>query len=241
MRLAILADIHGNLEALEAVQRDLEPRRVDRVICLGDSIGYGPDPEEVVRRLRDSGYQGVLGNHELALLDPRARGWLNFQAEENNQRTAALLSPENHAYCCTLPRTLTVGEAFMVHGFPPSSVFRYLNRQGDRRIVDLFATQSANLFFVGHTHHLQLVWGRDGEVHRRPLVEERVELVSGVKYLVSAGSVGQPRDVDRRAKYLLWDRDAGSLEVRALPYDLRLTQSKIRALCFPEIYAARLG
>ena len=241
MRLAILADIHGNLEALEAVQRDLERCRVDRVICLGDSIGYGPDPEEVVRRLRDCDCQGVLGNHEMALLDPRARRWLNFQAEENNRRTAALLSPESHAYCCTLPKTLTVGEACMVHGFPPSSVFRYLNRQGDRRIAGLFASQSATLFFVGHTHLLQLVWGEDGEIRRRPLREERVELVPGVKYLVSAGSVGQPRDIDRRAKYLLWDRDAGSLEVRALNYDVHLTQIKIRALGFPEIYAARLG
>lgn len=241
MRLAILADIHGNLEAFEAVQRDLERRRADRVICLGDNIGYGPDPEEVVRRLRHLGHHGVLGNHELALFDPRARRWLNFLAEENNLRIAALLSPESHAYCRTLPKSLSVAEAYLVHGFPPGSVFRYCNRQGDGRVAAMFAAMPANLFFVGHTHQLQLVWREGGEIRRRPLGEERLTLVPGEKYLVSAGSVGQPRDLDRRAKYLLWDREQGSLEVRAVAYDVHRTQAKIRALGFPEIYAARLG
>lgn len=241
MRVAILSDIHGNLEALEAVQRELEQLQVTRVICLGDNIGYGPDPEEVVRRLRDLDYTSVLGNHELALLDHRARRWLNFLAEENSIRTAGLLSPENHTYCCTLPKCLTCGEAYMVHGFPPLSVFRYLDRQAERTVAALFASSPSSVFFVGHTHQLQLVWGQDGEIHRRAMKEETIDLDQKAKYIISAGSVGQPRDGDRRAKFLLWDRDHGSVRVCAVDYDFQLTQSKIRALGFPEIYADRLG
>ena len=239
--LAILSDIHANLEAFEAVCADLRRRGVERVFCLGDNIGYGPDPEEVVRRMRDLGYHSVLGNHEMALLDPRARRWLNFLARENNLRTARLLSLENHAYSCTLPKALTVGIAYLVHGFPPQSVFRYLDRQDDSRVAALFAASSSRIFFVGHTHRLQLVHSRGEEIVRRGLGEERIELLPEEKYLISAGSVGQPRDGDRRAKYLLWDEDAGSIDVCAVAYDIASTQRKIRELGFPEIYASRLG
>ena len=100
MKVAVLADIHGNLEALLAVSADLQQRGAERVICLGDSIGYGPDPEKVVRRVQDLGCTSILGNHELALDDLAARRWMNFQAADNNIATAALLSAESRNYCC---------------------------------------------------------------------------------------------------------------------------------------------
>jgi len=241
MKVAVLSDIHGNLEALEAVSADLLTRGADRVICLGDNIGYGPDPEEVVRRIRNLGYESILGNHELALLDLRARRWLNFQAQENNIVTAGLLSEENLTYCCTLPKFLAFDIAYFVHGFPPSSVFRYLNRQSDERLAALFATAPFSLLFLGHTHKLQLVRQEHGLIVRRDLSQERLELHQGQKYVVNAGSVGQPRDGDNRAKYLFWDMAAATLEVLFVAYDYPTTMQKLRDRGFPEAYATRLG
>lgn len=241
MKVAVLADIHGNLEALLAVSADLRRRGADRVICLGDSIGYGPDPEEVVRQLRSLGYVSVLGNHEFALFDQRARKWMNFQAEENNIVTAGLLSPESLAYCTSLPKFLVFDKGYFVHGYPPQSVFRYLNRQADARVTTLLASAATPLFFLGHTHKLQLVYQHDGEIRRRALGREQLEFAPGQKYIVNAGSVGQPRDGDRHAKYLLWDTEAASLEVLFVAYDFRATMEKIKERGFPEAYAARLG
>lgn len=241
MKVAILSDIHGNLEALEAVSADIEERGVDRVICLGDNIGYGPDPEEVVRHIRSRGYESILGNHEFALFDRRARSWMNFQAEENNIVTQQLLSEESLTYCCTLPKVLTFDGGYFVHGFPPASVFRYLNRQSDDRLAALLATAPFSLLFLGHTHRLQLVRMENGAIVRQALGQGHLILQVGEKYIINAGSVGQPRDGDNRAKYLLWDRAAATIDVRFVPYDYLATMHKIKARGFPETYAVRLG
>ena len=103
MRVAVLSDVHGNLEALEAVLADLLQTGAETVVCLGDLVGYGPDPEAVVTRIRQLGYPAVLGNHEAALAARKERERMNFQAKENNISTANLLSPDNFRYCCELP------------------------------------------------------------------------------------------------------------------------------------------
>lgn len=243
MKVAVLSDIHGNLEAFLAVEGDIRRWGVDRVVCLGDNVGYGPDPEEVIGLIRRRGYLSVLGNHEYALFDPRARRWLNFQAVENNIATAQLLSEANLIYCRTLPKYLAFDAAYFVHGFPPSSVFRYLYRQSDATLAALLATATFSLLFLGHTHKLQLVCQEHGEILRRPLGVERLELLPGQKYVINAGSVGQPRDGDNHAKYLLWDTVAATLEVRSIAYNYTITMQKIRqrGFGFPEAYAARIG
>jgi len=241
MKIAVLADIHGNLEAFEAVRGDIEAQGTRRVICLGDNIGYGPDPEAVICRILQLGYQSVLGNHEFALFDPRGRKWLNFQAAENNVETEKLLSDKSKDYCRGLPTHLVFDNAHFVHGYPPDSVFRYLDRQSDEKIAALFASAQAGLFFVGHTHRLQLVTGRDGVVSRRALGWETVELIPDAQYIINCGSVGQSRGGDKRAKYILWDIEKRLLEVRCVEYDNEKTMQKIRDLGFPEIYALRLG
>lgn len=241
MKIAVLSDIHGNLEALEAVSADLRQRGADRVICLGDNIGYGPDPEAVVRHLRRQSYFSILGNHELALCDPKARRWFNFQAAENNIATAALLSPESREYCESLPLSLEFGGALFVHGFPPDSVFQYLTRQSDEKLLALLTGATESLIFLGHTHKLELIRLTKGVIRRQPLAQGKIRLVPGEKYIVNGGSVGQPRDGDRLAKYLLWDIKAASLETLFVDYDRTTTMDKIRALGFPESYASRLG
>lgn len=241
MRVAVLSDIHGNLEALDAVLADMAGGVVDQVVCLGDLVGYGPDPEEVVSRVRREGYQAILGNHEAALAARNERERMNFQARENNISTAALLSAANLSYCCSLPRTFELGPALFVHGCPPDSVHCYLYLLPDEAVRRLLADDTGHrLYFVGHTHELMLVWLEDGQVVRRRLEQGVHDLGSDDRYLINCGSVGQPRDGDRRAKYLIWDSGQSRLEVRAVDYDAKVTAGKIIDRGFPKAFADRL-
>jgi len=240
MKIAVLADVHGNLEALEAVLADLPRTGAEQVVCLGDLIGYGPDPDAVVARVRQLGCKAVLGNHEAALADRLMRAGMNFQARENNLATERLLSPENLRYCLALPRACTIEGALFVHGCPPDSVSIYLYLLGDAEVRRLFAKDQRQLFFVGHTHELVLVRQQDEQVVREQLHEGTYPLQPSCRYLVNCGSVGQPRDGDRRAKYLLWDSGAGSLVVRAVAYDVETTAAKIARRGFPRSFADRL-
>jgi predicted phosphodiesterase len=240
VKIAVLSDIHGNLEAFEAVCADLMRQGANRVISLGDNIGYGPNPEEVVCRVRQMGCVSVLGNHEFALMDARGRRWFNFQAAENNIETEKLLSDESNEYCCSLPLFIKVENAHFVHGYPLASVFRYLDRQSDEKISVLFDETLPSLFFLGHSHRLELVTGRNGAITRRDLKKERIVFAPGEKYIINCGSVGQPRDGDNRAKYVLWDCGKHQMEVRFVEYDNMTTMEKIRDRGFPEIYAIRL-
>lgn len=235
--IAILSDIHGNLEALEAVWRDMAAFDVARVVCLGDMIGYGPNPEEVLASIRARGALCCMGNHELGVAFRRERSWFNPTARKGLAMTMELLSPDSLAFIATLPRVLCLEGARFVHGFPPDSVTTYLYAASDAEVLDWFS-RGESLTFVGHTHELILVEGGERALVRRELGRESFALVRPC--LVNAGSVGQPRDGNNNAKYLLWDTVGGAVTVRFVPYDIGVTVSKIHGRGFPEYFATRL-
>ena len=237
MKIAVLSDIHGNIEALDAVFSDLEAESPDRVICLGDLIGYGPDPEEVIRRVVEMGINCVLGNHEAALSSERALAWMNFMARENNLATKALLSEESLAFCAALPRSIRCKSGLFVHGCPPDSILKYLYMLGDEDLIHLARTLPETRFFVGHTHDLQLISVDSNGVNRAKLSEGFVKLDRCATYLINVGSVGHPRDGNSKAKYALWDTNSDTLELRGVVYPAHLTAEKIIARGFPKAYA----
>ncbi len=240
MRLAIISDIHGNLEALRAVLADLGGQAVDQVGCLGDSIGYGPEPEAVVDILRRRGIPSVMGNHELGLADPSSLAWFNPSARQSLLRTAELLSPETMEYNKGLPRSLVLGGCRLVHGCPPESVTRYLFELSRAALISAMNAVDEPICFVGHTHTLALVSLRDKRLDIRDLGRERVVLGREARHLVNAGSVGQPRDGDNNAKYVIWDDQERLLEVRFVPYDIAATVRGILERGLPEFNAERL-
>ncbi len=241
MLVAILSDIHANYEAFCAVVSDLEQRNPEKVICLGDLIGYGPNPDEVVQLFREKRYMSVSGNHEAVLADRKLLRWFNFQAKENAEVTEKMLSEKNLTFCQSLPTSFQLGEAIFVHGFPPDSSFIYINRMSDTAISSFLQKADGNLFYVGHTHTL-LVYCWDGnQVTKHRFTDEPFTLQNGCKYIVNAGSVGQPRDGDNRAKYLIWDTENSSIEVKRVLYDYKTTAKKIVDRGFPIDYAIRLG
>jgi len=238
MLIAVLADIHGNLEALRAVWADMAPHSVDEIVSLGDMVGYGPDPDEVLTELRGRKVRCCLGNHELGIVSARERSWFNPTARKGLDLTRDLISDENRAYIATLPRFLQVAGARFVHGFPPDNVTTYLFLVDDLRLAAWFGSGEGRTF-VGHTHELAHVVWNGAEVERRELRRGSVALCNG-PCIVNAGSVGQPRDGDNTAKYLLWDTEQDTVEVRFVPYDIARTAARILERGFPEYYATRL-
>lgn len=240
MRIAILSDIHGNIEAFEAVLEDLKRRTPDRVICLGDLVGYGPDPEEVVQLFIKNKFFSVIGNHEASLKEKKARNTLNFQAKENSIETEKLLSPDSLQYCIQLENNTVLENLLFVHGFPPSSPFRYLSMTSDDDLLKYFRSNDYRICFVGHTHDLLSIYWDGSTIQCSALSEGRYPIEHDMKYIVNAGSVGQPRDGNNSAKYLFIDTKKDVLDVIYIPYDFKKTARKIKERGFPEAYGLRL-
>lgn len=241
MRLAIIADIHGNYRALQAVLADLAPLAVDRIVSLGDTIGYGPEPEEVVQTLRAHQVVSVMGNHELALVSQGYCNRLHLVAAQSLALTRTLLSPESLAWLAQLPAQLVCGGARCVHGCPPQSITVYLYNPSDTRLSRLFASYPEPLCFAGHTHDFGFYQQQGSVLSRRDLRLEQVVLDPQSRYLLQPGSVGQPRDpLNWQAKYMLWDDVARTLEVRAVAYDVQTTIRLLGERHFPAANARRL-
>jgi len=237
MKLAVISDIHSNLEALRAVLADLEGAGVQEVVSLGDNLGYGPDPAAVLQLLRRRGIPSVMGNHELALLEPGYLNWFNHQARQALILNRRRLGPEDLAWVRGLPPYLVRWEVRLVHGLPPDSITSYLFETGGSRLARIMSQLPEPLCFVGHTHQLQWVCLQGRRVKRRSFTATPLELRPGWRYLVNSGSVGQPRDGDTRAKYVIYDQEAATVEARKVEYDFRRTAAKMRELGLPEVYA----
>ena len=240
LKIAVLSDIHGNLEALHAVMEDVSRQDVGRIFSLGDNVGYGPDPEKVTNIVAKSNIEFVLGNHEMALLDPLVFDSLNFQAQENNDKIRSMLSRESLAFYRGKPLFLQHDDMYFVHGFPPNSVTEYLFEIDGERVENYFKETSNHICFVGHTHRLKVVKWNGVEVTHENLTEGKHLFSENCKYIVNAGSVGQPRDRSNHAKYLIWDSLKNELEVRFVSYDFEITIEKIAKLGFPQAYGLRL-
>lgn len=241
MRLAVLSDIHGNLEAFTAVLADVGQAGADRTALLGDIVGYGPDPEACVELARELGLDSVMGNHELGLSKRAELAWFNPSARQSLEQTMGLLSPASLEWLAGLPVFMVVDACRLVHGAPPDSPRTYYFELDHREILRRMGLINEPLCLVGHSHELAMAHlPASGGLERLPLRAGVQTLQAGDRYLINAGAVGQPRDGDNRAKYVIVDRKAGLLEVRCVPYDVGATVEKIRRLGLPEFNATRL-
>lgn len=241
MRLAIIADIHGNARALDAVLAEIGQLRVDRIVSLGDNIGYGPEPEEVVRSLQGYRVLSVMGNHELGLISRGYFNRLHAAARQSLLLSRELLSNASLAWLESLPPVLCRFGARFVHGCPPQSMTVYLHNPTETRLRRLFASYTERICFAGHTHDVGW-YGLEGHQVARRQITLGVQPLGGVdRLLLLPGSVGQPRDsLGWQAKYLLWDLEADSIEVRAVDYDVQTTIHLLNERGFPVANAKRL-
>jgi predicted phosphodiesterase len=240
MRLAIISDIHGNLEAFESVTADITAAGVDKTISLGDNIGYGAESDAVLRRIRDAEIPSVLGNHELAVMDPAVLAWFNPLARQSIEYTASRLSDASLRCLRAFPKSTQLGDCWFVHGFPPDSETRYLFQADDAEVIAGLDATGCPICFIGHTHDLEIVTIQGDSVVRDALAFEKRTLNKAERYLLNIGSVGQPRDGNRDAKYAIFDTDTWVIEIRAVAYDREKAAQKIIAAGLPANHANRL-
>jgi predicted phosphodiesterase len=242
MRYLVLSDIHANQEALDAVLGDAAGQ-YDRIVCCGDLVGYGPDPNSVAEWAKENLHALVRGNHDKGCSGVEDLEWFNPVARRACLWTAQRLTSANRLFLCELAGGPFNLDGFqLVHGSPLDED-EYLISLTDARAV--FPHLESNLVFFGHTH-VQCAWARqDGRYQAitRPGPDEselRMRLSPDGVYLVNPGSVGQPRDGDFRAAYAIYDTSAHEVTQRRCRYDSIPTRRKILAAGLPDILAARL-
>jgi diadenosine tetraphosphatase ApaH/serine/threonine PP2A family protein phosphatase len=231
MRIAIVSDIHANLQAWNAVWLDLKSLKADRILCLGDMIGYGPHPAEVLEALHASADEMILGNHEAALcgfIDPVH---FNPMAQASLEWTRAALAPAAVQWLRELPLSLAADSFRCAHGdFARPDQFDYVIDPADA--LPSWQSVPEPLLFVGHSHTPGLfLLGPSGTPHRIELQDFALE--PGKRFLVNCGSVGHPRDGDVRASYCLFDTRQQAVYARRVPYDIDAFRRDTRASGLP--------
>ena len=244
MRYLILSDIHANLQALDTVLEAASASGYDRVIVLGDLVGYGGDPDAVVERIRALEPAAIVrGNHDKVAAGLEDSGGFNAIARRAANWTRQSLTPENQAYLAALTAgPLTVNDTVLIcHGSPEDEDLYIFN---DRDALRALRDSTRPLCFFGHTHLpivVRLVDGALELVARATRPATPVELADDVKYLVNPGSVGQPRDGDPRAAFAILDLADRSVVLYRVAYPVGDAQARILEAGLPASLAHRLG
>ncbi len=240
MKTAILSDIHGNATALDAVLKDVDQQACDQIISLGDNIGYGPEPENVIHMLQARNIPSVTGNHELGATRPDFLLLFNPVARTSIEMTISMLSAASLAWIRRFPNVLIKDNLRFVHGFPPESPTKYLFEVSDAEIRQTMMQMKEFCCFIGHTHDLEMIVLDNDRLIRRPLLQGVYLLSPENKYIINAGSVGQPRDGNCQAKYVVWDSEKYELTLRFITYNIADTVKKIYKAGLPEQHALRI-
>jgi predicted phosphodiesterase len=239
MRVLVISDIHANLTALEAVLG--EAGECEAVWCLGDLVGYGPDPNECIERVRNlPNLQCVVGNHDAAALRQIDAETFNPEARLAIMWTQKALTEESKAFLNGLPEKIQAADVTITHGSPRHPVWEYLL---DARTATLnFDYFDTSLCFVGHTH-LPVIYALQDE-HSLALLsipEPNQALTLPGRAIVNPGSVGQPRDRDPRASFAVYDTESNIWDYRRAAYDIPAVQERMLKAGLPERHIHRLA
>lgn len=237
MRYAVVSDVHSNIEALDAVFALL--RDDDALLCLGDIVGYGPNPNECVEKIRARATATVLGNHDVAAIDNFGLAYFNPAAREAMKWTQGVLAKENLAWLDSLGYEFRMPDFLLVHGAPVNYFEYILDKAAAARA---FAATDAPIIFIGHTHIAEVyTLKEDGAIEHAHLQQGAVvKLLPGLRYLFNVGSVGQPRDLNPRSSFGFYDSDLQTVTVTRVEYPIARVQEKIRAANLPDALARRL-
>ena len=233
MAIAILSDIHANMEALSAALDSIAEREIDAIYCLGDIVGYGPNPNECVNLVRDNCSHVLVGNHDYAAIGKTNVEYFNKYAKQAAYWTQEHLTAENNEYLSFLPFTHQTDVMIMVHASPtnPAHWYYVLNPYDAQIEMQAF---SQPLCFIGHSH-VPLVYS-ESDVFKTTKMKFEPEQ----KYIINVGSIGQPRDGNHQACYCIYNPDEHGIEYVRLEYDLQKTYSKIIKEGLPPFLAERL-
>jgi diadenosine tetraphosphatase ApaH/serine/threonine PP2A family protein phosphatase len=243
MRILVLSDLHSNATALDAVLSAAKGHW-DLSVCLGDVVGYGPDPNEVTARLLEMGTQTIRGNHDKAVTGLMITDDFNPVAKAAVEWTRAQLKPEHLAWLSALPHgPLATDGVVLVHGaLQDEDEYVFTPAQALDGLLD----STAEVTFFGHTHHQGGFSYRDSQLEVlqiRPRPSESfaaLRIEEPRRYLLNPGSIGQPRDGDPRAAFAIADLEHQTVEFWRVPYDIGVVQERMRLAKLPEPLIQRL-
>ncbi len=243
MRYAIISDIHSNLAAFQAVLDDVG--QVDEFWCLGDVVGYGPDPNDCIALLRSLPHLCLAGNHDWGSIGQVELGYFNTDARNACLWTARQLMPEHRQYLKELPLTLQRDQFTLAHGSPRNPIWEYVVSASVAK--SNLAHFSTRFCLVGHSH-LPLIFQEPDKDKGNPNLCRLVDYAIGeplplgeARRIFNPGSVGQPRDGDARASYAILDSDKETIEYRRVVYPIEKTQERMREAGLPLKLIARLS
>lgn len=241
MRYAIIADIHANLAAFKAVLDDVEKRGgVGEIWCLGDVVGYGPDPGRCLELLQQHKHVCIAGNHDWAAIGKIDTSYFNPDAAEASRWTAKQLSKEDIGYLESLPLVVNRGDFTLVHGSPRDPIWEYVLSTGIA--MENFAFFKSQFCLVGHSH-VPCVFQCDdtGSSSLTKFSTDTGLVLSKSRLIINPGGVGQPRDGDPRASYALYDSETGIISLYRVSYGIEATQDKMVKAGLPLRLVSRLN
>ncbi|MFA6078863.1 MAG: metallophosphoesterase family protein [Candidatus Omnitrophota bacterium] len=239
MRYGVISDIHSNYEAFRAAVDALSKERIDAYLCLGDVIGYGADPHACLKLLQELKPKAlVAGNHEWAVLGLTDISLFNADAREAVLWTRKVLTAEELEFLKTFELVHETRKFVLTHGTLDSpSEFGYMLSDADaRRTMSLMKVP---LCFVGHSHVGSIFYSKADKV--KYFAGKSIEMEDRSKYVVNSGSIGQPRDFDPKASYVVYDDEKRTIELKRVKYDIKAAQEKILKVGLPDFLAYRLS
>lgn len=240
MKTGVFSDVHSNMEGLEAVLGALEAAGANQYVCLGDLVGYGAEPNEVIDRIRDLGCPVIMGNHDWAVSDKKERNVFNPYAKTAIEWTASKLSKENQSFLKNLPLQHEDGDILYVHASPfEPKLWHYVDNSSEYKSA-FSAMCDFKACFIGHTHR-PMIAVQDGKGHIYPHASRSVRLLDGFRYLINDGSTGQSRDGLTEAACALYDDNEQTVELIRVGYNVIATRAKIRDAGLPSFLEERLG
>jgi diadenosine tetraphosphatase ApaH/serine/threonine PP2A family protein phosphatase len=239
MKWAILSDVHGNLEALQAVLGDLRREGAEKIAFVGDAVGYGANPAECLLLLREEAEFLVAGNHDWGAVGLTDVSYFNTAAKAAVLWAGEELAEEGRTFLRRLPLIHQAGGVTFVHATPNEPgewnyIFTYPEAE------QAFGALTGELAFIGHSHH-PVILAKGGKGSVNTLKREPAILEMGIRYIINVGSVGQPRDGNPQAAYGLYDEDERKFLLKRVPYDIPTAQQKIIRAGLPPALARRLA
>lgn len=239
MRYILISDIHGNLEALQAVLSFVAKLEPFQLYCLGDVVGYGADPKECLEILRDDSNLILAGNHDLAVAGVIPSEDFNPMAQTAVEWTRNALTKDDISTLANLPLVYIDGDYCFAHSSPLNPMeFGYVRTLED--VANVLSSIGQRFCFVGHTHLPVLVRMDEKKGKLEIVHDKRIKIVDGFRYFVNVGSTGQPRDNNPDACVVIVDEEDESIEFLRVPYDISTCQSKILSEGLPSYLAERL-
>ncbi|RKY42655.1 MAG: metallophosphoesterase [Candidatus Makaraimicrobium thalassicum] len=237
MTYIILSDIHGNLQAFESVISSFPKTDNSRIVCAGDVVGYGADPNECIELIMSLGAENVLGNHDAAVIDKTDISYFNENARKAVLWTRERLDRAGRDYLNGLPLVRENPSFTVVHGtLHDPAEFIYM--QSGTEAMRTFEILNTKICFVGHSHVPGVFVYRDSGLYQS--FERKISLEDGARYIVNVGSVGQPRDNDNRACYCVYDSSSGEIEFHRIKYDVISARERIISAGLPGALGDRL-